>query len=116
MAEEKNFENRIKKFLKDKGAYYVKYWGGGTFTKAGVPDILACFNGRFLAVEVKASNGKPSALQIAHLKQIDERGGYACLLYPKDWDLFKQFINASNMADKFKYYEELKMRWNNEFI
>lgn len=46
MASEKNFENRIKSFLKSNNCYFIKYWGGGEFTKAGVPDILACCNGR----------------------------------------------------------------------
>ena len=46
MASEKNFENRIKSFLKSNNCYFIKYWGGGEFTKAGVPDILACCNGK----------------------------------------------------------------------
>ena len=50
MASEKNFENRIKFFLKSNNCYFIKYWGGGEFTKAGVPDILACCNGRFLGI------------------------------------------------------------------
>ena len=33
MASEKNFENRVKRFLKDEGCYFIKYWGGGEFTK-----------------------------------------------------------------------------------
>lgn len=53
MASEKNFENRIKSFLKSNNCYFIKYWGGGEFTKAGVPDILACCNGRFLGIEVR---------------------------------------------------------------
>ncbi len=63
MASEKSFENRVKKFLKEQGCYFIKYWGGGEFTKAGVPDILVCCNGKFLGVEVKAQNGRPSPLK-----------------------------------------------------
>jgi prophage antirepressor-like protein len=29
------------KFLRVQNIWYVKYWGGGQFTKAGIPDILA---------------------------------------------------------------------------
>ena len=54
MAQEKNFENKVKDFLKKEGCWYVKYWGGGQYTKKGVPDILACCNGRFIGIEVKA--------------------------------------------------------------
>ena len=40
MAAEKNFENKVKKFLKDKGAWVLKYWGGAAYTKSGIPDLL----------------------------------------------------------------------------
>lgn len=53
MAQEKTFENKIKKYLKGKGAYYVKYHGNAYSTN-GTPDILACVNGYFLGIEVKA--------------------------------------------------------------
>ena len=38
---EKVFENKIKKLLKEKQAYYVKFFGCG-ITTAGTPDILTC--------------------------------------------------------------------------
>lgn len=94
MAEEKIFENRIKAYLKNKGAWFIKYWGGGKFTKAGIPDLLICYKGRFIAVEVKAANGKPSDLQLYHLKKIEEAGGKAFLLYPKDFNKFKEYIES----------------------
>ena len=48
MASEKSFENKIKRYLKDKGCYRVKYHGN-YFSENGTPDILACVNGYFLA-------------------------------------------------------------------
>ena len=68
MAGEKNFENKIKKFLKDRGCWYVKYFANRN-TRAGVPDILACVNSRFVAIEVKAENGKPTELQKWNVEQ-----------------------------------------------
>jgi hypothetical protein len=108
MAAEKNFENNVKKFLKDKGCYFIKYWGGAAYTKSGVPDILACVHGEFFGIELKAPNGKPSDLQIYNLRKIDSAGGKAILLYPKDFDLFKRLIE--NPENK-KLYEVLKSRW-----
>ena len=35
MGPEKEFENQIKAFLKEQGCWYIKYWGGGGYTKAG---------------------------------------------------------------------------------
>lgn len=94
MAQEKIFENKIKKFLKENGCYLIKYWGGGQFTKSGVPDIIACVNGYFVAIEVKAPTGKPSALQLYNLDQIKKSGGISILLYPKQWDEFKTLIQT----------------------
>ena len=88
---EKTFENKVKAFLNSIGAYYIKTHGD-RFSKVGTPDILACVNGHFVAVEVKAENGKPSELQLYHLEQIENTGGIAFLLYPKDFEQFKQKI------------------------
>lgn len=113
MAAEKNFENRVKKFLKEHGAWFIKYWGGAAFTKAGVPDLLCCVNGRFIAVELKAPTGKATELQLHTLKEIDSSGGYAILLYPNDFELFKNFILCVIADDEnAKHnYRMLKGRW-----
>lgn len=92
MASEKNFENRVKKYLNEKGAYVIKYWGGGNFTRSGVPDLLVCYQGRFLGLEIKAENGKPSELQLHHLEQIRKAGGYAFILRPSDFNDFKEWL------------------------
>lgn len=89
---EKIFENKIKKFLKESDCYFLKYWGGGVFTRAGVPDILACCNGYFLGIEVKATQGKPSRLQLHHIEEINAAGGFAMVLYPDQFELFKNLI------------------------
>lgn len=88
MGQEKSFENKIKAYLKSIGAYFVKTHGD-RFSRVGTPDILACVNGKFVAIEVKAANGKPSKLQIYHIEQIIKSGGIGYILYPKDWELFK---------------------------
>ena len=93
MAGEKTFENKIKAYLKSIGAYFIKTHGD-RFSKVGTPDILACVNGHFVAVEVKAENGKPSELQLYHIEQINQAGGYGVILYPKDFENFKKNINC----------------------
>lgn len=94
MAAEKNFENRIKGMLKKYGCWYVKYWGGGKFTKDGVPDLIICGNGFFIGCEVKAENGTATEIQKHTLNKIYISGGYAVLLYPKDFEAFTQLIDA----------------------
>lgn len=91
MAAEKNFENKIKNYLKDNGCWYVKYFAN-RMTKSGIPDILACVNGFFVAIEVKASNGKPSELQLYHRDEIRKAKGMSIILYPEQLDDFKLLI------------------------
>lgn len=73
---EKIIENKIKTYLKSKGAYYFKHHGG-QFSQVGVPDIIACYKGRFIAIEVKNETGKTSPLQDINLKMINDAGGIA---------------------------------------
>lgn len=91
MAEEKNFENKIKKFLAENGDWFVKTWSNGV-QRSGIPDIIASVNGYFVGIEVKASNGKPSELQLYNLRKIFESKGCGVLLYPDDFTMFKMAI------------------------
>ena len=93
MAAEKLFENKIKKQLEEHGAYYVKFFANA-FTKSGVPDILACVNGYFIGIEVKAQNGRPSELQLHNIRKIKDAGGFAFVLYPSAYDDFIKFIEG----------------------
>jgi len=115
MAAEKNFENKVKKFLEEKNCWFLKYWGGAAYTKSGIPDLLVCCNGFFLGVEIKAPKGKPSPLQIHNLKQIHEAGGLAILLYPDNFTLFQNMVDCLIVGDyenAIYNYEILKGRWS----
>ena len=96
MAQEKNFENKVKKYIEDCSGWQVKFFAN-RMTKVGVPDILACVNGYFLAVEVKAPTGKPSELQKYNIARINNMaGGYAVILYPDQFQMFKDIVRALN--------------------
>lgn len=91
MAEEKQFENKVKHWLKAKNIYHFKYFGNA-FTTAGVLDLTLCIKGKFVAVELKAEKGKTSPLQEAHIKQITDSGGIAIVLRPSGFEDFKKTI------------------------
>ena len=81
---------RVRKYLESKGAYVLKYVGGSQ-TKTGVPDLLVCYKGKFIALETKAPKGDDTKkLQIRNIDWIREAGGYARFLFPKDFDSFKK--------------------------
>lgn len=91
MAGEKNYENKIKKFLTEQGCWNIKYFANRN-TRSGVPDILACVNGYFVAIEVKGEKGTPSELQLWNRDKIREAGGISIILYPEQFDDFKSLI------------------------
>lgn len=103
MAAEKNFENKIKKFLKDEGCWFVKFFANRN-TKVGIPDLLCCVNGCFVAVEVKGEHGKPSDLQLWNRKKIQEAEGISVILYPDQFDDFKKLIEAIQKVEPEKVY------------
>ena len=115
MAAEKNFENRLKKFLESEGCWFVKFFANA-YTKSGIPDILCCCNGYFVAIEVKAPNGKPSELQKRNIKQINEKAlGIGIVLYPDQFDDFKEIIQALNSGDDltaWRITNRINERWD----
>lgn len=107
MAQEKQFENKIKKYLEEQGCWYVKYFAN-SFTKSGIPDILACINGYFVAIEVKATKGKPSKLQLYNRDKIREAGGISIILYPDQFEEFEILIDKliENIPDEAQCWQE----------
>ena len=71
-----------------------------SFTKQGIPDLLCCVNGHFVAIEVKAANGKPSEWQEWNIQKIKEAKGIGIILYPKDFERFKRLVQALKTTDK----------------
>ncbi len=74
---EKQLVNKIKKLLKEKGAWVTKTHGSSF--SSGLPDLVACYKGRMLGLEVKLPTtlDTVSARQSAILHQIYEAGGIA---------------------------------------
>ena len=50
---------------------------GGMYGTAGIPDIIACIDGRFYAFEVKQPGGRLTRLQEVTLEKIRAAGGVA---------------------------------------
>jgi Holliday junction resolvase len=66
-------------------------------TKSGVPDTIACINGKFYAFEIKRSEDEEaSPLQEYNIEQIEKAGGHAFVV----WSVkqVKEIINGSHAA------------------
>ena len=71
-------KTKIKQFLKKQGVYFFSPIGG-PYSTQGVPDIICCVQGYFLAIEVKAPGREKQVtdLQWHNIKAINEAGGRA---------------------------------------
>ena len=69
----------IKKYLASLGSD-VFFWKehGGPYGSAGIPDIICCYRGRFLGLEVKLPSGRLTELQKRAIEKINRAGGIAC--------------------------------------
>jgi hypothetical protein len=66
----------IKRYLEGEGAVvYAIHGGDGPFQEVGIPDLLACWHGYFVGIEVKQPGQKPTKLQQRNLDRIAAAGG-----------------------------------------
>lgn len=94
MAAEKNFENKIKKYLKSIGAWHVKFFANA-YTPKGIPDILGCYHGRFFAIEVKGGSSYGlTDLQRHNLQLINAAGGIGLCVYPSGFEQMKRLFES----------------------
>ena len=90
---EKKVKRKVMEQLKVMKAYTVTPMTGG-YGNSGVPDVLCCYEGRFIGIECKANGGRATALQLHNLNSIDIAGGITFL------------INESNVDDLTDMIEE----------
>ena len=69
---EKDITNKIMKYLKTVPNCFCWKEHGGMYGTAGIPDIIACINGRFYAFEVKTESGKLTKLQEIMIQRIQK--------------------------------------------
>ncbi len=89
---EKRVKEKIVKVLKEEGVYYFFPATHG-FGRSGVPDIICCVNGYFLAIEVKAGINKPTALQVREIETIRRSNGVAVVANDENWDMVRGLVH-----------------------
>lgn len=90
-------KEKITKLLKEYEVYYFFPPANG-FGRQGIPDVIGCLNGRFIAVEAKAGKGKTTALQDRELKRIKEAGGVSLVINETNLDELRQALEEIKHA------------------
>ena len=87
----------IQRYLKTLPRCFFWKEHGGMYGTAGIPDIIACVDGRFFGFEVKTQTGRPTALQQATIRRINDAGGTALVV--RSVADVKTALHKAGMAD-----------------
>jgi hypothetical protein len=79
MTPEAKVKAKIKKILDAHNVYHFSPFQAG-MGRAGIPDIIACFKGKFIAIEAKAGANQPTLLQQRELSNIRQHEGHAIVV------------------------------------
>ncbi len=91
MTPEKKVKRAVVAILKEFDAYYFYPVSGG-YGMSGVPDIVCCFRGFFIAIECKAGANKTTALQDKNINAIRAAGGIAVVINEENIDEIRDIL------------------------
>ena len=77
---ESDLIRKISEYLKTVQSLFFWKEHGGMYGTAGIPDIIVCYRGRFIALECKVGKNNPTVLQAQTIRQIIAAGGYAMVV------------------------------------
>lgn len=99
-ALQKRIQEAVKRKYKSK-AWKVKYHGDET-ARGGVPDLLFCIKGLFIAIEVKLPGKKPDKLQKEEIADIILAGGEAtyCTTVPEALQFIRKVLKSRGRFKK----------------
>lgn len=63
---------------------------------AGIPDILGCYKGRFIAIELKVGKNKPTMIQKYVMNLINNAGGNAFWINEETFKDLDCLLNLKN--------------------
>jgi Holliday junction resolvase len=93
---EKIVKDKVVSILKAEGVYYFFPATHG-FGRSGVPDIVACVHGYFLAIECKAGKNKLTALQANEIEAIRRANGVAVVANEENWDMIRPLVQELSL-------------------
>ncbi len=77
---ESDLIKKIAEYLKTVPNLFFWKEHGGMYGTAGIPDIIICYKGKFIALECKVGRNTPTVLQTQTIKQITKAGGLAMVI------------------------------------
>ena len=75
---ESSIQKEILTYLKHKKVFHIRFQAQSNIN--GIPDIICCYKGFFLGLELKQEKGKPTELQLKKLEAINNNGGIGVII------------------------------------
>lgn len=89
MAREAEFQKKIIRWLRSKGAFVWKCHQNAT-TRAGVADLFLCKEGFYAWLEVKKAKNSPVRPGQKQFIEKMNKWSYARFVYPENWEEVKE--------------------------
>ena len=88
---ESKVKKQVRQLLDEYEIYHFMPPANG-FGRAGIPDIIGCFRGQFIAVECKAGKNTTTALQDRELQRIKDAGGVSFVASETNLNELKELL------------------------
>lgn len=90
---ESKVKANVRKLLDTLNIYHFMPPANG-FGRAGIPDIVGCMDGHFIAIECKAGKGQTTALQDRELNAILNHGGTVFIARENNLEDLQQLLTG----------------------
>ena len=93
-------QRHVRELIEKRGGYCQKNHGS-MISEPGIPDIFACYQGFFLAIEAKDGDNTPTRQQGIHIRNIQKSKGITCVV----WTI-EEAIKVLDIIDNYETYIE----------
>ena len=98
---ESQFQSKVRQYIEAKGGIVINIIPTGV-GNAGVSDLIICYNGKFIALELKLDTKKYKATnqQIMFLNKVRKAKGLSAILCYNNWENELESILRHNKQEK----------------
>ena len=97
MNKETIIQRQIQKYLNDNK---ILNWRNSDTKTSGMPDLMACYKGFLIGLEVKTKDGRPTEIQKHKIELIRKAGGYG--MFPTSVEDVRKLIGLIEAEDQLR--------------
>lgn len=94
---ESKIQKEILAYLRKNKVFHIRFQAQSNIN--GVPDIICCYKGLFIGLELKQENGRATDLQKKKLETINNSGGIGVIIKS-----LEEVITLFDLIDSYGYF------------